>query len=215
MQVLTIHYSNYNPTNKDENDFCTTITYTHNDNHIGSARLGSRGIHIQGPGSQSNGIKHKVTVCPEVTKSGIFQCISTTRLTILPRHGKVFNDAAKLKGIDLSKNQPNIVQNLSSYNKVSTIQLSQHGNIQTTQNSHTLRRSLLGCVGPIMDESTQKRSKKKTSTTKTEMRNMCHDTRKHCSHSQNAIQISLQKFLINTILVAVSLPSNLKILCDS
>jgi hypothetical protein len=70
MQVLTIHYSNYDE-NSDGSP-CTTLTYTRDGDHIGSAALGSRGIHIQDPGSQSNGIKHKVTVCPSARKSGIY-----------------------------------------------------------------------------------------------------------------------------------------------
>jgi hypothetical protein len=178
MQVLTIHYSNYNTTKEDDTDFCTTITYTHNDDHIGSARLGSRGIHIQGPGSQSNGIKHKVTVRPEMVKSGVFRCISTTRLTVSPRHGKVFNDAAKLEGIDLSRNQPHLVRNLSSYDKVSTIQLSQHGSVQPTPNSRTLRKSPLGRVVPTIDESAEEQP----TTPKNGQKRNNHDENKNEKH---------------------------------
>jgi hypothetical protein len=58
MQVLTIYCSNY----RISDGSCTSISYTYHDKLIGSASLGSRGIHIQGPGSQSTGIKHRISV---------------------------------------------------------------------------------------------------------------------------------------------------------
>jgi hypothetical protein len=95
MQVLTIHYSNFdNPTT----NHCTTLSYTHNSSSIGSFPLPSRGIHIQGPGSQSAGIKHKVSVNPQANQPGIFCWICSTRLTIAPKHGNAFSDRMELEG---------------------------------------------------------------------------------------------------------------------
>jgi hypothetical protein len=59
MQVLTIHCSNAVLSDKDIGPL--SIKYTYDGLSIGSATLGSRGIHIQGPGSQSPLIEHAVT----------------------------------------------------------------------------------------------------------------------------------------------------------
>lgn len=56
MQVLTIHCSN--AVSLQEQDGLLSIKYTYDGLSIGSATLGSRGIHTQGPGSQSPFIEH-------------------------------------------------------------------------------------------------------------------------------------------------------------
>jgi hypothetical protein len=93
MQVLTIHCSNAVLSDKDIGPL--SIKYTYDGLSIGSATLGSRGIHIQGPGSQSPLIEHAVTtnVGPQ---PGIYRCVCTTRLTVVPRHGKSFSDHKEL-----------------------------------------------------------------------------------------------------------------------
>jgi hypothetical protein len=62
MQVLMIYFPNFDPTSK----YCTKMTYTYDDDDqkIGSAYIPSRGIHIQGPGSQAHGVKHDTHVNP-------------------------------------------------------------------------------------------------------------------------------------------------------
>jgi hypothetical protein len=89
MQVLTIHYSNY----ENNGAPCTSISYFHDKNRIGSTKLGAKGIHIQGPGSQSMGIKHEVKVLDDAHRAGIYRCICTTRLSVVPRHGINFGDS--------------------------------------------------------------------------------------------------------------------------
>jgi hypothetical protein len=97
MQVLTIFCSNYQTECKN-NDYCTSLSYTFKDSIIGSETLGSRGIHIQGPGSQAIGIKHDTKVNQDAHQSGVYQCLCTTRLTVVPRHGKLFQERMQLAG---------------------------------------------------------------------------------------------------------------------
>jgi hypothetical protein len=79
MQVLTIFCSNYYI----HNECCTKIIYRYdNGSIIGTAPIPSRGIHIQGPGSQTLGIKHETIVDANARKSGIYRCICTTRLPL-------------------------------------------------------------------------------------------------------------------------------------
>jgi hypothetical protein len=94
MQVLTIFCSNYDS----ETERCTKITYSYEDDRsiIGSAYIPSRGIHIQGPGSQSLGILHETTVHRDAKKSGIYRCICTTRLTLTPKHSTAFEERIQL-----------------------------------------------------------------------------------------------------------------------
>jgi hypothetical protein len=58
MQVLTIYGSNAIPSVKEKGTL--SIKYTYGGSSIGSANLGSRGIHIQGPGSQSPHIEQAI-----------------------------------------------------------------------------------------------------------------------------------------------------------
>jgi hypothetical protein len=92
MQVFTIHYSNYD----NMGEPCTSISYFHDKKRIGSCSLGSKGIHIQGPGSQSTGIKHEVKVLDNAHQAGIYRCICTTRLSVVARHGTTFDDSLNM-----------------------------------------------------------------------------------------------------------------------
>jgi hypothetical protein len=65
MQVLTIYCSNYKSAH---NDSCATMTYSYNDKKLDSSEIGSRGVHIQGPGSQSMGVKHQVSIYPDFAR---------------------------------------------------------------------------------------------------------------------------------------------------
>jgi hypothetical protein len=127
MQVLMIHYSNYKSAVKD--DHCTMITYTCDDELVGSAPLSSRGIHIQGPGSQLIGMKHTTTVSKSARKSGIYRCVCTTRLSLSPSHGKAFKDAMELTGIDLCKQSVDCTRSGMSHDKISVVTLSKYGHI--------------------------------------------------------------------------------------
>jgi hypothetical protein len=101
MQVLTIFCSNYDI----HNECCTKIIYRYdNGSIIGTAPIPSRGIHIQGPGSQTLGIKHETTVDANARKSGIYRCICTTRLTVTPKHGKEFDDRIQLENVPTERN---------------------------------------------------------------------------------------------------------------
>jgi hypothetical protein len=126
MQVLTVHYSNYE--NVDDGH-CTTITYTCNDEFVGSAPIGSKGIHIQGPGSQAIGMKHATTISKDAMRSGNFRCICTTRLSISPRHREAFQKALQLEGIDESLPQEKFSRNVDSHDKISVLTISKYGNV--------------------------------------------------------------------------------------
>jgi hypothetical protein len=80
MQVLTIHCSNAVLSDKDIGPL--SIKYTYDGLSIGSA-------------TQSPLIEHAVTtnVGPQ---PGIYRCVCTTRLTVVPRHGKSFSDHKEL-----------------------------------------------------------------------------------------------------------------------
>jgi hypothetical protein len=101
MQVLTIFCSNYDT----KTERCTKITYRYEDDGsiIGSAYIPSRGIHIQGPGSQSPGILHETTIHCDAKKSGIYRCLCTTRLTITPKHGTAFEKRIRLENVPSEK----------------------------------------------------------------------------------------------------------------
>jgi hypothetical protein len=105
MQVLTIYCSNYHSSGS---DYCTTITYSYGKKKIDSANLGSRGVHIQGPGSQSMGVKHEVSVDPKAHQAGIYRCICTTRLSVVPRSGTAFDDSIRLEGSANQKETSNV-----------------------------------------------------------------------------------------------------------
>jgi hypothetical protein len=113
MQVLTIYYSNH-PTDCAKN-VTTKMRYTFKDKSIGSFSMGSRGIHIQGPGSQSPGIKHASTVHSTVPKFGVFRCICTTRLSVVPRHGKAYNDRHGLSLKTNASKENNNVREISDH----------------------------------------------------------------------------------------------------
>jgi hypothetical protein len=119
MQVLTIYYSNH-PTDCAKNT-TTKMRYTFNDQSIGSFSMGSRGIHIQGPGSQSEGIKHASTVHTSVPKFGVYRCICTTRLSVVPRHGKVYNDRHCLSLETNAYKEINNVRDISDHDHVGIV----------------------------------------------------------------------------------------------
>jgi hypothetical protein len=129
MQVLTIYCSNAIASIKDKGSL--TIKYTYDGSSIGSATLGSRGIHIQGPGSQSPLLEHAVTT-NACQQSGIYRCVCTTRLTVVPRNGKSFSDhkelerATTFEGIDHLKCK-------SDYNKMFVVKHSNNRNLGKKQ----------------------------------------------------------------------------------
>jgi hypothetical protein len=118
MQVLTIFCSNYQT--ECNQDYCTLLTYTYKDSIIGSETMGSRGIHIQGPGSQAIGIKHETKVNPDAHQSGVYRCLCTTRLTVVPRHGKLFHERMQLAGT-FHVNEETNVCTINQYNRQAVI----------------------------------------------------------------------------------------------
>jgi hypothetical protein len=119
MQVLTVYCSNYN-SNKNSKQSCTTITYKFNNKKIQSVNLGAKGIHIQGPGSQAMGIKHEVSVDNCAHSSGIYRCICTTRLSVVPKHGHRFQQSIENDGT-VSKNISSNIRLIESHNQVGVI----------------------------------------------------------------------------------------------
>jgi hypothetical protein len=145
MQVLTIFCSNYDTTT----ECCTKITYRYEDDRsiIGSAYLPSRGIHIQGPGSQSPGILHETTVHCDAKKAGIYRCICTTRLT--PKHGKIFEKWILLENVPSEKDDSDNrqVRDKESHDITSVVSLSSATgsddilNTQKERKRHVIPRS--------------------------------------------------------------------------
>jgi hypothetical protein len=150
MQVLTIFSSNYDPTS----DYCTKLTYTYNDDHtIGSAYVPSRGIHIQGPGSQSLGVKHDSCVNPDALQSGIFRIICTTHLTLSPKHGKEFANQIALEGVTVgSENGCNSYErDVKSHNITSVVCLSEEQTSIEDSNNHRKRTNLDNIMPTMID----------------------------------------------------------------
>jgi hypothetical protein len=83
--------------------------------------MGSRGIHIQGPGSQSSGIKHASTVHSTVPKFGVFRYICTTRLSVVSRHGKAYNDRHGLSLKTNASKENNNVREISDHDHIGIV----------------------------------------------------------------------------------------------
>jgi hypothetical protein len=124
MQVLTIFCLNFDATT----ECCTKITYRYEDDQsiIGPAYIPSRGVHIQGPGSQSPGILHETTIHCDAKKVGIYHCICTTRLMLMPKHGTSFEKWILLENVqsenDESSNRQ--VHDKESHDITSVVSLS-------------------------------------------------------------------------------------------
>jgi hypothetical protein len=156
MQVLTIYCSNHLSSGSDH---CTTITYSYGKKKIDSANLGSRGVHIQGPGSQSMGVKHEVTVDPKAHQAGIYQCICTTRLSVVPRSGPIFEDSIRLEQGSVNQKETNNVRTVKCYDQTRillSISNNQTSMAESTLESVSVRKKLITC--PTMETIPTRRS---------------------------------------------------------
>jgi hypothetical protein len=153
MQVLTIYCSNYRSAHNDS--CCATMTYSYNNKKLDSAKLGSRGIHIQGPGSQSMGVKHQVSIDPDAHRAGIYRCICTTRLSVVPKNGKSFDDSVLLEGAISKKQNVRLDQ---CHNQLMVITRLSNNQLQTTSTAKETiivrNASSVNCSFPVKRKST-------------------------------------------------------------
>lgn len=132
MQVLTMYWTNLDD-DLDSSQYNIDMNYYFFEKKIAQLPLTGRGIHIQGPGSQSSGITHETKVRGKF-ESNIYRGVCTTRLSVTPRNGDVFNEAkSKLTVGSHTLEDTEYVYTQVQHKCVSHVQMQNHQKTESEQ----------------------------------------------------------------------------------